>query len=87
MAEQRKKPGTLREMVEQLWYAMIGTNGDGEIEQNKLLRAQFRDFLQHRSETCPVRMTRMSRGQMITVVIALMAQIPPWIWIISKSIK
>jgi hypothetical protein len=48
-------------MVEQLWYAMIGTNGEGEIAQNQLMREEFRNFLQHRSETCPVRIERGRR--------------------------
>ena len=86
MAEHREKPKTIKAMVEQLWFAMLGTNGDGEIEQNKVMRAQFLDFLQHRAETCPVRVPKMTRGQVITLFIAVGAQIPPWVWIIAKSL-
>jgi len=77
MAAQRQKPQTTKEMVEQLWYAMIGTNGDGEIEQNKAMREEFRKFLQHRAETCPIRVERGKKAilpaQWIMFVVALAA--------------
>jgi hypothetical protein len=82
-----EKPRTQREMLEQLWYAVIGTNSDGISDQMKELRKAFNDFMLNRAETCPVRKARMTRGQIITVVIALAAQIPPWIWIIAKGIR
>ena len=81
-----QKPKTQREMIDQLWYAVIGTNSDGIADQLKKLREDFTDFMLTRAETCPVRKARMTRGQIITVAVALAAQIPPWIWIIAKGI-
>lgn len=33
MGELRKKPETQKEIADQLWYAIIGTNGDGMAER------------------------------------------------------
>ena len=81
-----QKPKTQREMIDQLWYAVIGTNSDGISDQLKELRKAFTGFMMTRAKTCPVRKAHMTRGQIITVVVALAAQIPPWIWIIAKGI-
>lgn len=41
------KPRTMKEQVDQLWYAIIGTNGEG-------LLGRFDKFIDTRSETCPM---------------------------------
>lgn len=81
------KPPTQREMVEQLWYAIIGTNGDGVISELKTISKEFYDFMRNRVDTCPVRQSKMSRSQIITLIVAIGAQIPPWIWILVKALS
>lgn len=78
-----KKPSTQREMVEQLWYAMIGTNGDGALEQLSILNKSFTEFMRTRSETCPVRVERQRRGVLpatwIMFAVATASLITTWI--------
>ena len=78
-----KKPSTQREMVEQLWYAMIGTNGEGALEQLSMLNKSFTDFMMRRSETCPVRIEQGKRkilpGTWVMAAIALAALVTTWI--------
>jgi hypothetical protein len=78
-----KKPATQREMVEQLWYAVIGTNGDGVVEQLRQLSKDFMDFMRTRADTCPVRVEQGKRRilpiQWIMFVIALAALATTWI--------
>jgi hypothetical protein len=78
-----KKPNTQREMLEQLWYAMIGTNGDGVIEQIKMLTQEFQQFMRTRADTCPVRMEQGKRRILPTTwimfAVALAALATTWI--------
>lgn len=78
-----KKPATQREMVEQLWYAMIGTNGDGALEQLSALNKSFTEFMRTRSDTCPVRVERGKKqilpSTWVMFVVAIAALATTWI--------
>ena len=78
-----KKPITQREMVEQLWYAMIGTNGDGAIKQLKVLVEEFEEYRRTRSDTCPLRREKnrvaILPGQWVMFAVALAALATTWI--------
>ena len=63
-----EKPKTQREMVEQLWHCILGTNGEGMAEQNKKqtvklnnLEDKVSDFISTRWQTCPVRRSRAEK--------------------------
>jgi len=44
----------MREQVDQLWYAIIGTNGEGLIGKVNKQSETLREFLDTRAQTCPV---------------------------------
>ena len=48
----RKKPSTQKEMIYQMWYAILGTNGDGLIEQVKILKEEFNNHITGKEKTC-----------------------------------
>jgi len=64
----KQKPSTQKEMIEQLWYTVVGTNGEGMLQQLKdnnettfALRKDFDKFVLTRLETCPIRKTRADK--------------------------
>ena len=66
MADLRKKPDTQRETISQMWYALIGTNGEGLLEQFQKLKEEFEE---HRRQSLPGKKPR--RLEVLTVVIAI----------------
>lgn len=48
----RKKPSTQKEMIYQMWYAILGTNGDGLIKQMEKLKTEFDDHIATKEELC-----------------------------------
>ena len=58
-----KKPTSQRDILEHIWFAIEGTNGDDGMKhdlrennkETKELRKDFGDFLLHREDTCPVK--------------------------------
>jgi hypothetical protein len=77
----KEKPKTQREMIDQLWYAHYGTNGDGmgsrlgkvEASQADLTKALV-NFMENRANTCPLRGNKglaLSRNQFRLAVAGL----------------
>ena len=64
-----EKPKTQREMLEQLWYCIIGTNGEGMAEQHKEqtarlgnLETKVANHIATRWQTCPVRRSKAEKA-------------------------
>lgn len=72
----REKPSTQRETVDQLWYAIIGTNGDGMAERLRRVESQFAEH-----EGKAIHKANPRRLEVLGVVIAglvLLDQIGLW---------
>jgi len=54
MAELRVKPDTLEETVSQLWYAILGTNGEGLLGRLTRFEDEFERYVDTREQTCPI---------------------------------
>ena len=72
-----EKPATQKEMLYQVWYAVIGSNGDGiasitrkNREDIEEIKESTNTFLRTREATCPV---AARRDKIITQRIALVA--------------
>ena len=75
MAE--RKPATQREMLYQLWFAVIGSNGDG-------LASQVRDintWIKKRPPVCPVSDRRSWFTRPVVVAFAAAAGVKLFDWI------
>ena len=75
MAE--RKPATQREMLYQLWFAVIGSNGDG-------LASQVRDintWIKRRPVVCPVADRRSWLTRPVTVALAAAVSVKLFDWI------
>lgn len=84
-----QKPNTQKEMVEQLWHCILGTNGEGMAEQNKKqtariekLETKFSNYVATRWQTCPVRRSRaekiggwMTRIATISAIVTLILKL------------
>lgn len=80
-----QKPSTQREMVEQMWYCLLGTNGGGmvdavkkEKEHIKNVERKLDEYIANRWNTCPVRRSKAeiagawaTRVATISAIIAL----------------
>lgn len=49
----REKPDSADEMLNQLWYAIIGTNGEGMLTRQHVLEEKFNEYIsKDRKESC-----------------------------------
>lgn len=60
-----EKPKTQKEMIDQLWFAIIGSNGEGLMGQFGSLkkdfyglREEFHTFIISRESTCPIKKSK-----------------------------
>ncbi len=77
----KEKPKTQREMIDQLWYAHYGTNGDGMGSRLGKLEAAQADlsrvliaFIENRANTCPLSKRKglaINRNQLRLGIVAL----------------
>lgn len=58
----REKPSTQREMLDQLWYAVLGTNGEGMMERL--------DRVERKLNEVPPKQKKPRRLEVLTTVIA-----------------
>ena len=97
-----KQLPTKDEMLYQVWFAMIGSNGEGVCSRVKNLedgQDEIKSSLQHfsdtRAQTCPIVAGRKQRREwkfnhrtvFMSVVFAGLAAGPAWIEIIEKMFQ
>lgn len=77
-----EKPKTLKEMVEQLWYAHYG-NGLGMNSRLSNIEKSFNGFKDNREKTCPIRRQNdfsfKLKSLFYPLIIGVIASIPGWI--------
>ena len=59
------KPATTEEMVNQLWYAIIGSNGDGMAAKIKDIDNRLDSYIANKPNTCYYRLDMSKKSQKI----------------------
>jgi hypothetical protein len=82
-----KKPKTMKEQIDQIWWIIIGYNGGGLVSKVDAINSRFDDYIETRAATCPLnvyekaeehkaaikRDKKRTRVQTMALIVALMA--------------